>query len=213
VYAPFETVLKPLWVETPNLCEELRSHIANAAEIAQSLNSQVLAVLVKASAQRSIVEQRLRLLGNLNSAADVAASYGLTIGIEPLPVIPGMLVSNYDEAYALVQSLNHSNLKLIFDTGHAYSTDTSVLDLFTHMYDDICLLQLADQPGRLDPGSGKIDFLSLLTRANEKRYRGLVDLEYDWSMDGIAGEMAGLDRLKGLDRAAHDAAYHERDDF
>jgi hydroxypyruvate isomerase len=61
---------------------------------------------------------------------------------------------------------------------------------------------VADNPGRLEPGSGEINFESVLRFLARRDYRGLVELEHGWQEPGLESERRGLATLRRLDAAA-----------
>jgi len=78
-------------------------------------------------------------------------------------------------------------------------------DLLFHLeqaWDHIEIVQLADNPGRLEPGTGEINFESVLRFLIRRSYPGLVELEYGWQMPGLESENRGLANLHRLDGAA-----------
>jgi hydroxypyruvate isomerase len=81
---------------------------------------------------------------------------------------------------------------------------------FTRMTDEICVLQLADQPGRVEPGAGGLDIIAVLAQAIVNKFSGLVELEHGWSGAGAAGERAGLERVIAVDKAAAALAERQR---
>jgi hydroxypyruvate isomerase len=165
-----------------------------------------LAVLVKSDEHRPRQTQLDALTANLQFAADVVRNFGLTIGLEPMIALPGMLFRNCAEAGELLGRLADPALKLIFDTGHAYDMGDDIVPSFDAFFDHVGLVQFADQPGRLEPGSGRIDFESLLTIAHRRGYRGLIELEHAWSKPGVQGEAEGIERLRALDQKACETA-------
>lgn len=69
------------------------------------------------------------------------------------------------------------------------------------------IVQLADCPGRLEPGTGQVDFAGVLKVLARRDYQGLVELEHGWAQPGTESEQRGLDTLRRLDAAA---ASHSR---
>jgi hydroxypyruvate isomerase len=63
-------------------------------------------------------------------------------------------------------------------------------------------LQLADHPGRLEPGTGGVDFRRILGFAMAHRFSGLVELEHHWSKETSEAEANGLAALRILERQA-----------
>jgi hydroxypyruvate isomerase len=64
----------------------------------------------------------------------------------------------------------------------------------------IGLVQLADMPGRVEPGAGTIDFESLLKQIRQNGDADqLIDLEHGWTERSVAAESAGLAKMRTLD--------------
>jgi hydroxypyruvate isomerase len=207
VFAPLAVALTPVWVTTDAAVRtQLLGHVDHACRLAEILRSRVIAVIVKGESGRSAVEQLDALVLNLRWAAEQVQQFGCTLGLEPLAGIDDMLPRSYAEGHAVIKRVSHPNAKLIFDTGHAELLDGLTVQLFREVYDEVCLLQLSDQPGRVEPGAGRIDFVSLLVDARRRGYSGLIELEHGWSEAGEAGEALGLLRLREIDAIAGAAA-------
>ncbi len=68
-------------------------------------------------------------------------------------------------------------------------------------WDEIAAIQIADQPGRFEPGSGEIHWVNVFRFIRDKGYTGLIELEHVLSTPGAAGERILLDNLHAIDRA------------
>jgi hydroxypyruvate isomerase len=203
VTVPFTQLLKPLWVtDSGESRQSLLDHVVNAVKVAQELGSSTLAVLLRSDGQTAEAVQRRRAVDRLRMIADLTASHGIVLGVEPMVAIPDMLLQSFAAGVELVRSCNHPAVKLIFDTGHLIDMREPVLQTFIEAYHDICLLQLADMPGRVEPGQGEIDFVPLLAHAIQRGYSGLVDLEHDWLSHDQNAEAAGIGNLAMLDSNA-----------
>jgi hydroxypyruvate isomerase len=80
--------------------------------------------------------------------------------------------------------------------------DGDLLERLEATWDAIEIVQIADNPGRNEPGSGEIDFESVWKGLAGRGYRGLVELEHGWSRPGQESERRGLERLCELDMIA-----------
>lgn len=203
VYAPMDVLMQPYWVSRSRVAQSiLLDHLKLGVAFAERLMSRVVAVLVKADVDRSYRDQRASLIENLKVGADLVVARGAVIGIEPMIALPGMFLPNFAEAYDIVRTVDHPGVKLIFDTGHLWSMGDPIMASFTNCFDGICTIQLADQPGRHEPGSGEIDFVPLLAHAMRMGFEGLVELEHGWATPGRESEEAGYRRIKEFDRLA-----------
>lgn len=198
---PLARFTQPFWVADSD-GDELQSHLRHAFQVAAELRSNVLAVLLFADEGVSPSVQRRRAVDRLRGAADLALARGITLAIEPIGNLPGMLLASFAEAVDLVREARHPGVKLIFDTGHVTVLGDPVLETYVEAYDDIAVLQLADMPERVEVGAGQIEFVSILGHAISRGYRGLVELEHQWSEPGRDGESRGLEKLRAVEAQA-----------
>ena len=61
------------------------------------------------------------------------------------------------------------------------------------------MVQIADNPGRLEPGSGEINFATIFRALKVHDYHGLVELEHGWSEPTRACEQRGIETLRRID--------------
>jgi hydroxypyruvate isomerase len=208
VYSTFDVLQMPLWVDSSRTASKrLGQEIRNAAAIANSLNSKVLAVLIKGNGDQDRAKQYACAVKNLRAMAQIGTDHGVTIGIEPLTAIPNMFLHNVLQARDLIAEVDNPAVGLIFDTGHVQMMDQDVGHRFRECFEYVSLLQLADQPGRVEPGGGSIDFDSILADALRGGYAGLVDLEHGWSNPTSQGERDGLQLIRQLDMRARKVSF------
>jgi len=101
-----------------------------------------------------------------------------------------------------VRAADHPTVRLIFDTSHVQIMDGDLLFHLEQAWEHVAIVQLADNPGRLEPGSGEINFESVLRLLVRLGYQGLVELEYGWQQPGAESERRGLEKLRQLDLTA-----------
>lgn len=198
VSVPMSKFAEPFWT-AEGAEEELRDHMAHALAVAADFGSTNIAVVLFADEDTPRQTQRRRIVDRLRTGADLAAAGGVNLVIEPIIGLPGMFLRNFAEGVELIREVDHSNVKLIFDTGHVFNGGEPILETFIEAYNDIGLLQLADMPGRVQMGGGAIDFTGLLTQAVLQGYSGLVELEHDWTEPGLDGERRGIGALRSID--------------
>lgn len=179
----------------------LEQHIITAAKTANLLGSSVLAAIISADTSRDTEAQFDDAAANLHDMACVAADHGLTLAVEPMCILPNMLLATTADAVTVLRRADHPSAGLIFDTGHVATMGEDILTTFSDVFDQIALLQLADDPGRVEPGAGKLPLVELAATAVRRGYSGLVDLEHDWSSPDSEGEAVGLERLRTFDDA------------
>jgi hydroxypyruvate isomerase len=205
LYTTFDQLRNASWAtDSKEAREWIASEIAQAAEAAHRVGAKRLAVLGGADPQRPIAYQHASLVQNLRHAGDIAARAGLTLCLETLSrkSIPDMLLQHMPDAVAIAKAVDHPAVRLIFDTSHVQVMDGDLLFHLEQAWDYVEIVQLADNPGRLEPGTGEINFESLLRLLIKRGYRGLVELEHGWRLPGLESESRGLATLRRLDAAA-----------
>jgi len=139
----------------------------------------VMAGMQSASVTRA--EQLTTFAANLGWGAERAAAAGVTLLLEPINTrvdVPGYLLGDTDTAVQLLEQLAHPNLALQFDLYHQHVMGGDVLQRFTGLLPRIAHVQLADHPGRHEPGTGEMDFPKLLAHIAASDYGGWVGCEY-----------------------------------
>lgn len=198
---PPELAMSPIWADAGKAGRDrLEPAIAKAAVLARRLGSSTLAVLLAADAQRSPDAQTEHVARNLRRAARVAADHGVALGVEPMILLPGMLLRTTRETVDLLDQVDHPAAGMIFDSGHVAAMDGDIIAAYRLAARHVRLVQLADAPGRVEPGAGALDLVRLAADVVNDGYRGLIDLEHGWLDETRAGEEAGLARLQAFDR-------------
>lgn len=160
---------------------EFRTGIAKAIAYARGLGVPRLNCLAgKRVAGRSEDEHRRTLVENVRFAAQELAKHGLELLIEPINRfdIPGFFLNRSDDAFSLIDEIAQPNVRLQYDVYHAQREEGELAATLAKHLDRIGHIQIADNPGRHQPGTGEINFPFLFRRLDELYYPGYVGLEY-----------------------------------
>lgn len=104
---------------------------------------------------------RVFLLENLNTAVDH----------------PGVPFARAADTLALVEAVDHPNLKMNLDLYHAQIGEGNLIQLIERAGDAIGEIQVADVPGRMEPGTGEINYPAVAAALQRFGYQGVVGLE------------------------------------
>jgi hydroxypyruvate isomerase len=195
LYTDFANLKHPAWSrQTPAAREWIEAEIEAAICTARRLGSRRIAVLGGADAQRPRAAQHRDFAEHLKRAGDAAAAAGMTIVVEHLneATVPGMLLHRLDETLDLLGRVDHPAVRLIFDTGHVAAMDGPVLPWLQRAWPWVETVQIADQPGRVEPGAGRSGLEAVFEWLDGQDYPGLVELEHGWTAPGLCAEKAGL---------------------
>ncbi|MEP7311434.1 MAG: 2-oxo-tetronate isomerase [Pseudomonadota bacterium] len=135
--------------------------------------------------------QRAVFAANLEAVADSAAAQGVTLLLEPINTrvdVPGYLINSTAAALECIATANRPNLALQFDVYHQQIIEGDVARRFAQLLPRVGHVQIADNPGRHEPGSGEINFPWLLSHIDALGYAGWIGCEYL----PAAGTLAGI---------------------
>jgi hydroxypyruvate isomerase len=202
LYAPLQTALQPLWASSdPDRRQAIAAEIDLAIDCARRVGSRHVAVIGAADPRAPLAWQQLAMVENLKWMADRAERAGVVLCLESLSrrSLPNMLLSHIGEAYAVAKAVNSGAVQLIFDTSHVQIMDGDLLANLEACWELIAIVQLADNPGRLEPGTGELNFPNILRRLVDRGFKGLVELEHGWSSPDAAAETRGIEWLRDAD--------------
>ena len=116
---------------------------------------------------------------NLTWAAPQAAEARVVLLVESLnPTdFPGYFLHTPAAALEIAMATNHQ-VKLQYDVYHAQMTEGNLINTITRCFPYIGHIQIADVPGRHEPGTGEINYPAIFARLEELNYQGYVGLEY-----------------------------------
>jgi hydroxypyruvate isomerase len=123
---------------------------------------------------------------NLGRAADAAASLGAVVLVEPVSGPKPYPLRRADDAAAVVQAVRgagHPNVELLCDLFHLAGNGDDLDGAIARHAGLIGHVQIADWPGRGEPGSGELDLDRHLRELADRGYSGWVGLEYKPSTD------------------------------
>ena len=136
-------------------------------------------------------ELRATLIDNLQHAATKLRRAGLDLLLEPINTfdIPGFFVNRTAQALSLLDEVDAGNAYLQYDIYHAQRMEGELAATIEKHLPRIGHIQLADNPGRHEPGTGEIDYAFLFRHIDRLGYAGWIGCEYK----PAAGTEAGLD--------------------
>jgi hydroxypyruvate isomerase len=155
--------------------------VGTAIEYAKTLGCPRLNCLVGKTPQ-GIPSEKVRqtLVENLKFAAIALEKEGIRFIIEPLNDrdMPGFHLVRTKDVFQLFEEINHPNLYLQYDIYHMQIMEGNLTKTILSNLAKIGHIQLADVPGRHEPGTGEINFVNLFRFVDEGGYDGWIGCEY-----------------------------------
>ncbi len=165
----------------PGRQAEFRRTLLEAINTAQLLNVRRLNVLTGIPMPGVTDMRALRsIVDNFQVAAPIAASAGITLLVENINNIDfaGYYVNTVERAAEVVKAIGQPNVRLQFDQYHVGMMGGDARALFKAHRDVIEHVQIADVPGRHEPGTGQQPIREFLSDLDALGYAGAVGLEY-----------------------------------
>lgn len=165
----------------PNRVEEFRAGVDKAIEYAKVLgNTQVNCLVGIKPDGVSDDEAHKTVVENLRFAAEKLKAAGILLIAEPINTrdIPGFFLNRTEQALALFDEVGSDNLKLQYDIYHMQIMEGNLAPTIEKHLARIAHVQLADNPGRHEPGTGEINYPFLFAHLERLGYDGWIGCEY-----------------------------------
>ncbi len=179
----------------PDRGAEFRANVPVAVDIAAQLGCRALNALygnrvdgVEPSEQDALAAE------NLAFAAQAAAAIGALVLVEPISGAPHYPLLTAADALAVIDRAGEPNLRLLADLYHLTVNGEDLDAVITAHTGRIGHVQIADAPGRHEPGTGSLDIHAHLAQLAANGYAGHIGLEYKPS--GASADSFGWLRLE-----------------
>ena len=139
----------------------------------------------------------LPLVENLRYAAEKLKAAGILLLAEPINTrdIPGFFLNRTEQALALFDEVGSDNLKLQYDIYHMQIMEGDLAPTIEKHFARIAHVQLADNPGRHEPGTGEINYPFLFSHLQQLGYDGWIGCEYKPKTTTVEG-LGWLDKTR-----------------
>jgi len=182
----------------PDRVTEFRSGVTKAIEYATILGVPQLNCLAgKAPIGSNPKVLHDTFVANLQYAASELKKVGLKLLIEPINTfdIPGFYLSRTEQGIAILDAVGADNAFLQYDIYHAQRMEGELANTIQKNLSRIAHIQLADNPGRNEPGTGEIHYDYLFKFLDRIGYTGHIGCEYKPLKSTLAG-LGWMDSFK-----------------
>ena len=165
----------------PDRVDEFREGVERTIEYATALGCKQVNCLAGVAPEGAAPEAlRETLVSNLRFAAPRLADAGIRLLIEPINTrdIPGFFVRHTAQARSIIEEAGSDNLRLQHDIYHMQVMEGDLAPTIESSLDIIEHVQIADTPGRSEPGTGEINYPFLFELLDRLGYGGWVGCEY-----------------------------------
>ena len=165
----------------PDRVGEFQDGVGKAIEYATALGCKQVNCLA-GIAPPGVTDDKLRatFVANLRFAAPKLADAGIKLLIEPINTrdIPGFYLTHTKQALDVIEEVGSDNLFVQYDIYHMQIMEGDLARAIEANLARIAHLQLADNPGRNEPGTGEINYPFLFDCIDRIGYQGWIGCEY-----------------------------------
>ena len=173
----------------PDAAEDLLASAARSVEVAKrlgiprlnlhgtGLDAQGLPVV---PVQKVTGPMWVAALRTLERVARLGEQHGVTFVLENLNTAvdhPGVPFARAEDCLALVAAVDNPHLRLMLDLYHAQIGEGNLIELCRRALPWVGEIQVADVPGRCEPGTGEINYRTVATALQKMGYNGTIGLE------------------------------------
>ena len=174
----------------PDRVDEFKAGVTKAISYAKALKCTQLNCLVGILPQGADAKKHHdTLISNLKFAASALKNEGIKLLIEPINTrdIPGFFLTHTKQALDIIAEVGSDNLYDQYDIYHMQIMEGDLARTIEANLPKIAHIQLADNPGRNEPGTGEINYPFLYEFIDKIGYKGWIGAEYKPKTDTVAG--------------------------
>lgn len=180
--------------------------IAETVEVAKRVNAGYMTLVSGQVDPRWDREtQYANCIELLRRAVEIVEPHNITMVMEPLNRFqnhPGSFLQTVTEGNLICMAVDHPNCKVLYDMYHQQIAGGNLIPLFDLCRDQIGYLQVGDNPGRKEPGTGEINYAKVFEHVHASGFDGIVGMEHGNFGKGMEGEQAVIDAYRAVDPAA-----------
>ena len=166
----------------PDRIEEFRAGVDQAIRYARVLNCTQLNCLAGlCPSALNEAEAWNTLIANVEYAAEKLAAEGITLCLEAINSrvdMPGFFLDTSSRVMQVIEAVEADNVKLQYDLYHMQIMEGDLIRTLECLLPWIAHVQMADNPGRHQPGTGEIHFPRVFEALDRMGYKGWVGAEY-----------------------------------
>jgi hydroxypyruvate isomerase len=183
--------------------DALVQQVRESVDVAKRVNAKWMTVVPGHVDRRlDMGFQTANVIEALKRATAVLEPHGLVIVLEPLNTLrdhPGQFLTRVPQAYAICKAVDSPACKILFDAYHQQITEGNLIPNIDAAWDEIAYIQVGDNPGRKEPGTGEVNYRNVFRHLHSKGYRGVVGMEHGNARPGRDGERAVIDAYASAD--------------
>ena len=175
------------------LAKDLRRAMRQGAKTAKKLGATTLIVTVGNALKEVPAKRQMNnIVRGLKAVAPVAEDKGISLAVEALNTLVdhvGYFLDRTAAGREIVERVDSPAVGLLYDAYHMQIMEGNLTETIRRNADILKHVHLADVPGRMEPGTGEINYANVLRAVDEVGYRGYCGFEFKPSDNSAAALM------------------------
>jgi hydroxypyruvate isomerase len=139
------------------------------------------------------------VIDTLKRGAEIFEPHGLAMVLEPLSDNPDLFLRHADQTYMICRAVGSPACKLLYDAYHMQRNEGNLIATMEKTWSEIAYIQIGDNPGRKEPGTGEINYANVFQFIHNKGFTGILGMEHGNAYPGKEGELALIDAYRKVD--------------
>ncbi len=135
----------------------------------------------------------------MKRGAEIFEPHGLTMVMEPLSDTPELFLRRSDQSHMICKAVDSPSCKILYDIYHMQRNEGNLIANMDSCWDEIAYIQIGDNPGRKEPGTGEIHYKNVFDFIHSKGFTGIYGMEHGNALPGKEGEMALIEAYRKVD--------------
>ena len=135
----------------------------------------------------------------LKRGAEILEPHKLTMVLEPLSDNPDLFLRHSDQSYMICKAVDSPSCKILFDMYHMQRNEGNMIKNMDLCWSEIAYLQIGDNPGRKEPGTGEVNYANIFEHLRKKNYQGVLGMEHGNFHPGKEGELKLIEAYRKAD--------------
>lgn len=135
----------------------------------------------------------------LKRGAEILEPHKLTMVLEPLSDNPDLFLRHSDQSYMICRAVDSPSCKILFDMYHMQRNEGNMIKNMDLCWSEIAYLQIGDNPGRKEPGTGEVNYANIFEHLRKKNYKGVLGMEHGNFHPGKEGEVKLIEAYRKAD--------------
>lgn len=183
--------------------EVFLNEVRESVDVAKRVNAKWMTVVPGHVDRRPHVDyQTANVVETLKRACGILEPHQLVMVLEPLNTLrnhPGMFLTTTPQAYLVCKAVASPSCKILYDIYHQQISEGNLIPNIDAAWHEIAYLQVGDNPGRKEPGTGEINYRNVFKHVHGKGFAGIVGMEHGNFASGREGERAVIDAYASAD--------------